>query len=92
MSTATVTTTSAVPLKPATITQYLASQPGLKPDKRRVVLLRAAPTWEGLVELVSAVVALDRAQVRREAARRFDVERMIDAHEELYRRIARERA
>ncbi|MEU0024298.1 BREX-2 system phosphatase PglZ [Streptomyces sp. NPDC006335] len=52
MSTATVTTTSAVPLKPATITQYLASQPGLKPDKRRVVLLRAAPIWDGPDELL----------------------------------------
>ncbi|NEE18805.1 BREX-2 system phosphatase PglZ [Streptomyces sp. SID7499] len=51
MSTATVTTTSAVPLKPATITQYLASQHGLKPDKRRVVLLRAAPSWDGPDEL-----------------------------------------
>ncbi|MFH9583549.1 BREX-2 system phosphatase PglZ [Streptomyces luteogriseus] len=51
MSTATVTTTSAVPLKPATITQYLASQHGLKPDKRRVVLLRAAPFWDGPEEL-----------------------------------------
>jgi glycosyltransferase involved in cell wall biosynthesis len=51
-----------------------------------------APTWEGLAELVPAAAALDRSQVRREAARRFDIERMIDAHEELYRRIAQERA
>ncbi|MFC8671176.1 BREX-2 system phosphatase PglZ [Streptomyces griseorubiginosus] len=51
MSTAAVTTTSAVRLNAATITQYLASQPGLKPDKRRVVLLRAAPSWDGPDEL-----------------------------------------
>lgn len=46
-----MTTTSAVRLNAATITQYLASQPGLKPDKRRVVLLRAAPSWDGPHEL-----------------------------------------
>ncbi|MGW3644638.1 BREX-2 system phosphatase PglZ [Streptomyces sp. NPDC000878] len=51
MSAAAVTTTSAVRLNAATITQYLASQPGLKPDKRRVVLLRAAPSWDGPDEL-----------------------------------------
>nr|WP_316783744.1 BREX-2 system phosphatase PglZ [Streptomyces sasae] len=51
VSTAAVTTTSAVRLNAATITQYLASQPGLKPDKRRVVLLRAAPSWDGPNEL-----------------------------------------
>jgi glycosyltransferase involved in cell wall biosynthesis len=51
-----------------------------------------APTWEGLAELVPAATALDRARVRREAARRFDVERMIDDHEALYRRIAEGRA
>lgn len=51
MSTAAVTITSAVRLNAATITQYLASQPGLKPDKRRVVLLRAAPSWDGPDEL-----------------------------------------
>ncbi|WP_405612674.1 BREX-2 system phosphatase PglZ [Streptomyces sp. NBC_00076] len=47
-----MTTTSAVRLNAATITQYLASQPGLGPGKRRVVLLRAAPSWEGPDELV----------------------------------------
>ncbi|MFI8092600.1 BREX-2 system phosphatase PglZ [Streptomyces sp. NPDC086080] len=51
MSTAAVTTTSAVRLNAATITQYLASESGLKPDKRRVVLLRAAPSWDGPDEL-----------------------------------------
>ena len=47
-----------------------------------------APTWEGLAALVPAAAALDRARVRRKAARRFDVERMIDDHEALYRGIA----
>lgn len=46
-----MTTTSAVRLNAATITQYLASESGLKPDKRRVVLLRAAPAWDGPDEL-----------------------------------------
>jgi glycosyltransferase involved in cell wall biosynthesis len=47
-----------------------------------------APTWEGLAELVPAAAALERRTVRRRAAERFDVERMIDAHEALYTRIA----
>jgi glycosyltransferase involved in cell wall biosynthesis len=47
-----------------------------------------APTWQGLAELVTAATALDRRLVRERAAARFDVERMIDAHEALYRRIA----
>jgi hypothetical protein len=46
-----VSTTSAVRFNTATITQYLASQPGLGPGKRRVVLLRAAPAWDGPGEL-----------------------------------------
>ncbi|MBL1113582.1 BREX-2 system phosphatase PglZ [Streptomyces sp. 110] len=50
-STATAGTTSAVRLNAATITQYLASQPRLTPDKRRAVLLRAAPSWDGPAEL-----------------------------------------
>lgn len=51
-----------------------------------------APSWEDLAALVPAAAALDRAAVRRAAARRFDVEHMIDRHEALYRRIARARA
>lgn len=51
-----------------------------------------APSWERLAELVPAAAALDRAQVRQVAAQRFDVERMIDAHEALYRRVAAEAA
>ncbi|WSD06267.1 BREX-2 system phosphatase PglZ [Streptomyces hirsutus] len=46
-----MTTTSAVRLNAATITQYLGSESGLKPDRRRVVLLRAAPSWDGPDEL-----------------------------------------
>ncbi|MEU0842294.1 BREX-2 system phosphatase PglZ [Streptomyces sp. NPDC005962] len=45
------TTTSAVRLNSATITQYLASQRGLPLGKRRAVLLRAAPCWDGPAEL-----------------------------------------
>lgn len=55
MSTTTSTTaeptTSAVRLNTATITQYLAAQSGLTPGKRRAVLLRAAPSWDGPAEL-----------------------------------------
>ncbi|MET8330034.1 BREX-2 system phosphatase PglZ [Streptomyces sp. NPDC005181] len=57
MSTATSVTasataaTSAVRLNTATVTQYLASQSGLTADKRRAVLLRAAPVWDGPTEV-----------------------------------------
>ncbi|GAA1254433.1 BREX-2 system phosphatase PglZ [Streptomyces javensis] len=44
-------TTSAARLNSATIAQYLASQPGLTPGKRRAILLRAAPRWDGPAEL-----------------------------------------
>ncbi|MET9863974.1 BREX-2 system phosphatase PglZ [Streptomyces smyrnaeus] len=50
-STSAEATTSAVRLNAATIAQYLASQPGLSPGKRRAVLLRAAPRWDGPAEL-----------------------------------------
>ncbi|MGW2655801.1 BREX-2 system phosphatase PglZ [Streptomyces sp. NPDC001478] len=39
--------TSAVRLNRATVKQYLASQSGLREGKRRVVLLRAEPVWQG---------------------------------------------
>lgn len=46
-------TTSAVRLNAATITQYLAAQPRLRTStKRRAVLLRAAPQWDGPSEVV----------------------------------------
>lgn len=42
------TAASAVRLNTATVTQYLASQSaGLAPGKRRTVLLRAEPVWDG---------------------------------------------
>lgn len=47
----TATTTGAVRLSAPTVTQYLATQSGLTPGRRRAVLLRAAPAWEGLAEL-----------------------------------------
>ncbi|MFE5330799.1 BREX-2 system phosphatase PglZ [Embleya sp. NPDC056575] len=39
--------TSAVRLTAGTVTQYLASRAGLDKDKRKAVLLRAAPVWDG---------------------------------------------
>lgn len=48
----------------------------------------SAPSWEGLAQLVPAVAALDRHAVRRWARERFDVRRMVDAYEALYRDIA----
>ncbi|WP_328846445.1 BREX-2 system phosphatase PglZ [Streptomyces sp. NBC_00258] len=50
-ATAATATTSAVRLNTATIIQYLASQSGLSGGKRRAVLLRAAPSWDGPAEL-----------------------------------------
>ncbi|WP_327066330.1 BREX-2 system phosphatase PglZ [Kitasatospora sp. NBC_01302] len=44
-------TTSAVRLNTGTVSQYLASQKGLAGGRRRAVLLRAAPEWEGAPEL-----------------------------------------
>ncbi|MET8974389.1 BREX-2 system phosphatase PglZ [Streptomyces sp. NPDC004539] len=58
MSVSTTTTGSvtgsgigAAHLNAATVTQYLASEQGLGPGKRRVVLLRAAPSWNGPEEV-----------------------------------------
>lgn len=50
-----------------------------------------APSWEGLPDLVAPVSALDRAAVRQTAGERFDVRRMIDRHEALYRQLIEER-
>lgn len=69
-------------------TPVLATELGASPEiVQQGVTGFTAPTWEGLAELIPAAAALDRATVRRMAAERFDVERMIDAHEALYRRI-----
>lgn len=74
-------------------TPVLATQLGAAPEiVEDGVTGFTAPTWEGLAELAGAAAALDRATVRRTAAERFDVERMIDSHEALYRRIADGRA
>ncbi|GAA3436935.1 BREX-2 system phosphatase PglZ [Kutzneria kofuensis] len=43
--------TGAMRLNTAIVTQYLASERRLSEDKRRVVLLRAAPVWEEAPEL-----------------------------------------
>jgi glycosyltransferase involved in cell wall biosynthesis len=47
-----------------------------------------ASSWEGLAELVPRALELDRHQIRERAVERFDYQRMVDAHESLYRRIA----
>ncbi|MFI6583524.1 BREX-2 system phosphatase PglZ [Embleya sp. NPDC050493] len=39
--------TTAVRLTAGTITQYLASRAGLDKDRRKAILLRAAPVWDG---------------------------------------------
>jgi len=47
-----------------------------------------APSWEGLADLVPQALKLDRRQIRERAVERFDYQRMVDAHEALYRRVA----
>jgi len=69
-------------------TPVLASELGAAPEiVEQGVTGFTASTWEELAALVPAAAALDRGRVRCAAAERFDVERMIDAHEALYRRI-----
>jgi glycosyltransferase involved in cell wall biosynthesis len=46
-----------------------------------------AASWEGLAELVAPALALDRHAIRERALSRFDVRRMVDDYEALYRRI-----
>jgi glycosyltransferase involved in cell wall biosynthesis len=46
-----------------------------------------APTADVLCELVEPALALDRSAIRARALERFDVRRMTDAYEALYRRI-----
>jgi glycosyltransferase involved in cell wall biosynthesis len=41
-----------------------------------------------MVDGLTAVIALDRASVRARTVARFGVEKMIDAYEELYARLA----
>jgi glycosyltransferase involved in cell wall biosynthesis len=49
-----------------------------------------ADSWDGLAELVAPTMALDRRTIRDRAIERFDYRRMVDRHEELYRRIVEE--
>ena len=48
-----------------------------------------ASSWEGLVPRVGDVARLDRRQVRERARERFSIDLMVDAHLDLYQRIAR---
>jgi glycosyltransferase involved in cell wall biosynthesis len=74
-------------------TPVLATEQGAVPELvEQGVTGYTAPSWERLAELVPAAAALDRARVRKAAAERFDVERMVDAHEALYRQLAGSRA
>jgi len=49
-----------------------------------------ADSWEGLVDLIPNALELDRAAIRNRAVERFDYRRMVDRHEDLYRRLASE--
>ncbi len=46
------------------------------------------PPGEALAEAVKSAVELDRERVRQAAVDRFDYPRMVDAYEQLYRRLA----
>jgi LmbE family N-acetylglucosaminyl deacetylase/glycosyltransferase involved in cell wall biosynthesis len=50
-----------------------------------------APTWEGLAALLPATLELDRAAIRARTLERFDIRRMTDDYEALYRRVATSR-
>jgi glycosyltransferase involved in cell wall biosynthesis len=70
-------------------TPVLATRLGAAPEiVEHGVTGYTAASWEELAALVPPAAALDRERVRRVAAERFDVRRMVDAHEALYRRIA----
>jgi glycosyltransferase involved in cell wall biosynthesis len=47
-----------------------------------------AESWDGLPQLVAPALALDRRAIRARAVERFDYRRMVDRHEQLYRRLA----
>jgi glycosyltransferase involved in cell wall biosynthesis len=49
-----------------------------------------APTWEGLIDLVPRALELNRRAIRDRAVERFDYQHMVDHHEALYQRLARE--
>jgi len=46
-----------------------------------------AESWQGLADLVPRALELDRSAIRARAVERFDYKRMVDRHEELYRRL-----
>jgi glycosyltransferase involved in cell wall biosynthesis len=45
-------------------------------------------TLEEMVAAVKAVDRIDRAECRRDAVRRFSVERMVDCYESIYQSVA----
>lgn len=49
-----------------------------------------ADSWDGLVELLPRALELDRRAIRARAVERFDFRRMVDRHEQLYRRLVLE--
>jgi glycosyltransferase involved in cell wall biosynthesis len=49
-----------------------------------------AESWEGLAALIPRALELDRSAIRARAVERFDYTRMVDRHEELYRRLVSE--
>jgi len=70
-------------------TPVLATALGAVPDVVEEGLTGfTAPTWEGLAARVPAALALDRAAIRARAQECFDVQRMVDAYEALYYRVA----
>ena len=74
-------------------TPVLATALGAAPDIVEHGLTGfTATTWEGLVALLPAALALDRGAIRGRARERFDVPRMTDGYEALYRRVAGERS
>jgi glycosyltransferase involved in cell wall biosynthesis len=74
-------------------TPVLATAIGAVPEiVREGISGLSAPTWEGLAELVAPVTGLDRRAVRGWAREHFDIRRMVDDYEALYRRVLAERA
>lgn len=47
-----------------------------------------ADSWQGLTDLVPRALRLDRSAIRARAVEHFDYRRMVDCHEQLYRRLA----
>ena len=47
-------------------------------------------SWDELVELLPRALELDRRAIRARAVERFDFRRMVDRHEQLYRRLVQE--